>query len=948
VNRVAAVLVVLATSCSDVEELEATSSADLQGGFQPPGGGVLDGALGTRALECSTCTGAIGCATACSEANGDSSTCGLAGPTCAAVRANIAAASALATAVASSTYSSATPAGALIDGNRRGPGGWQDASANLYPDWAEVRFYAGGSKRVSEVDVYTLQDACGSAPSSSTCVEPTAAMTFASWGATGYRVQAWDGSAFVDIPGATVTANDRVKRAFELSPPVTTSKVRVLVTGALAGYSRLIEVEAWEERSAFDPYLAQAINNRIAMTGATGCETTPHAITIAGVSGMYKHCNYAWVVASPGNGAWLLPESYVSSAYLGSNVWPATPTSTMTALGFPRGAYHGSDAADNYVVFERGILAKSNQHTVARRIGGLTAATGGPRFAAANAALATAWLEATAADKYPVTDTASWLCTSLFCTSGSLYGNYGFRFTTEANAGGYDATFLYKDGASAAFHVDGEIENTWRVGTPATLARLGWPVANETRIAANGSALSQFTGGAIVWKPTSCNSATFAAQIYTSTDGQPTPMYGDALVGMTCDEVAQVCQDGPEISFSAQGTYQFLCSEESVSGWWNQLKLRWQSASGPVTRYVRAPILRRYLSADPSVYGSAPISVEAAISGDYGLPLGNAFASTTETRQEFEHGTIVDARPCSIACKATSPCDLACNVGTERSTCGDFKPADFPNGMCQLYDIYCELPEITDARVWDNHEGFGNGPVGFFYYRKPGGGPEKRGVMPVQIGGVGGVAASNYLARWTQDRPDLADRPEDFPYASNAPGPVPVNGMPIIFEGPLQYEFSATLLAPETMLAHPVLPALQCVTVAHEHYGVRPPIPTFPVSSLHHVYEDDECADLVVGEVCNSDDYVASIRLYHGDCGPQHWSQGHDFGFTSPRTLTNSSPPDSPDLGGAGNSGSPTMDVLHYRTYCYRALDQQRSAARTIQTFERGIGTQQHSGFALP
>ena len=41
-----------------------------------------------------------------------------------------------------------------------------------------------------------------------------------------------------------MAGNDKVWRKFTF-PAVVTSKVRVVITGALAGRSRLVEVEAW-------------------------------------------------------------------------------------------------------------------------------------------------------------------------------------------------------------------------------------------------------------------------------------------------------------------------------------------------------------------------------------------------------------------------------------------------------------------------------------------------------------------------------------------------------------------------------------------------------------------------------------------------------------------------------------------------------------------------------
>jgi RHS repeat-associated protein len=155
---------------------------------------------------------------------------------------NVAAASNGATATASSTYNSTTtPASGVINGDHKGSnwgsgGGWMDNTAGTYPDWLQIDF--SGSKTISEIDVYTIQDNYSS-PS-----EPTETMTFSNYGLTNYAVQYWDGSAWQTISGGSVTGNNKVWRKFTFSN-VTTNKIRVSITGTADGISRLAEVEAY-------------------------------------------------------------------------------------------------------------------------------------------------------------------------------------------------------------------------------------------------------------------------------------------------------------------------------------------------------------------------------------------------------------------------------------------------------------------------------------------------------------------------------------------------------------------------------------------------------------------------------------------------------------------------------------------------------------------------------
>jgi hypothetical protein len=125
-----------------------------------------------------------------------------------------------------------------IDGDRKGlnTSFWRDGTGDVYPDWLQVDF--SGSKTISEIDVYTLQD------NYTNPVEPTASMTFNLYGITAFDVQYWNGSSWVTVPGGSVTGNNSVWRKFTFAS-LTTSKIRVLVNNALASRSRLVELEAY-------------------------------------------------------------------------------------------------------------------------------------------------------------------------------------------------------------------------------------------------------------------------------------------------------------------------------------------------------------------------------------------------------------------------------------------------------------------------------------------------------------------------------------------------------------------------------------------------------------------------------------------------------------------------------------------------------------------------------
>ena len=157
------------------------------------------------------------------------------------VRMNVAASANGGVASASSMFTNNYPTSGAINGDRRGlnwgtSGGWNDGTANAYPDWLVVDF--NGAKTIDEVDVFSLQDSYTSP------VEPTPTMTFTLWGLRTFEIQYWTGSTWDTIPGATIVNNTLVWRRFTFAP-VTTTRIRLFITAALNGSSRVIELEAW-------------------------------------------------------------------------------------------------------------------------------------------------------------------------------------------------------------------------------------------------------------------------------------------------------------------------------------------------------------------------------------------------------------------------------------------------------------------------------------------------------------------------------------------------------------------------------------------------------------------------------------------------------------------------------------------------------------------------------
>lgn len=158
-------------------------------------------------------------------------------------RINVASSANGATATASSSFSMQYGPELAINGERRGTnwgngGGWNDSTANAYPDWLQVDF--ASPQTISEIDVFTLQDAFN------TPVEPSANQTFTLYGLTSFQVQYWNGLTWIVVPGGDISGNNQVWRQFTFSPFIT-SRIRVFVTGALNSFSRITELEAYSE-----------------------------------------------------------------------------------------------------------------------------------------------------------------------------------------------------------------------------------------------------------------------------------------------------------------------------------------------------------------------------------------------------------------------------------------------------------------------------------------------------------------------------------------------------------------------------------------------------------------------------------------------------------------------------------------------------------------------------
>jgi subtilisin family serine protease len=145
--------------------------------------------------------------------------------------------------LASSTYSGRNySAASAFDGERTGAdweqgGGWNDSTRDLWPDDLSVTF-GGGAKTISEIRVFTLQNDFHNP------AVPDQTTDASFYGLQDFEVQAWSGSAWVTVPGGSVTGNTKAMRVITLGMPITTTGIRVLVHLGRSHFSRIVELEA--------------------------------------------------------------------------------------------------------------------------------------------------------------------------------------------------------------------------------------------------------------------------------------------------------------------------------------------------------------------------------------------------------------------------------------------------------------------------------------------------------------------------------------------------------------------------------------------------------------------------------------------------------------------------------------------------------------------------------
>lgn len=150
------------------------------------------------------------------------------------------------TVTSSGAYSANFPASAVINGDKRGTGwatgtgGWNDDTIdNWTNDWVAIAFPT--ARNIDEIDVYTLANGFPLAS------DPGPSDTFSLYGITSFAVQysTNNGGSWTTVPGGNITGNNLIWRKITFTSIPDVTNVRVLVTGSLSNYSRIVEIEAW-------------------------------------------------------------------------------------------------------------------------------------------------------------------------------------------------------------------------------------------------------------------------------------------------------------------------------------------------------------------------------------------------------------------------------------------------------------------------------------------------------------------------------------------------------------------------------------------------------------------------------------------------------------------------------------------------------------------------------
>lgn len=233
-------------------------------------------------------------------------------------------------ATASSFYSqdanNTYPPSNAINGDRKGinwgtagtGGGWNDATANVFPDWFrwDVPTDVSGNpvpQSFNAINLFFVQDNY-QAP-----VDPTPEMTFTQWGLISFDIEYWTGAAWAPVPNGSIRNNNKVWVQI-LFPPLATTAFRVVTNASASPYSAIVEFEAitTDTPAPFAPAVSWVTPSegktynegsnvplvaRVAGHALTGVAITRNGATIY-ASGPRSDFTYAYTDVSPAHASY--------------------------------------------------------------------------------------------------------------------------------------------------------------------------------------------------------------------------------------------------------------------------------------------------------------------------------------------------------------------------------------------------------------------------------------------------------------------------------------------------------------------------------------------------------------------------------------------------------------------------------------------------------------------
>ena len=114
---------------------------------------------------------------------------------------------------------------------------WKDSTQGVYPDVLQITF--NGLKSIDEISIFAIRDDFNNT------TPPDMTTTTTQYSLVDFDLEYWNGDDWITVPGGIIRGNNKAWVQV-LFPQITTTMVRIVVhQGSLAGFSHVVEFEAW-------------------------------------------------------------------------------------------------------------------------------------------------------------------------------------------------------------------------------------------------------------------------------------------------------------------------------------------------------------------------------------------------------------------------------------------------------------------------------------------------------------------------------------------------------------------------------------------------------------------------------------------------------------------------------------------------------------------------------